>query len=210
MLRYAISDRHLHPGVESEQQSALVQQAIRLATQGIDFFQLREKDLSTPDFIALANRTASAITQTGAPMRFLLNTSPETAQVTPAHGVHLSSTALAHLQDSSRTPPLKLPTLISVSCHTLAEIELARSFASLILFGPVFEKPLEGKPPLPGTGLAAFAVACRHAAPVPVLALGGITAQNTPACLAAGAAGIAGIRLFCNGSALGRNKPRSR
>jgi thiamine-phosphate pyrophosphorylase len=93
---------------------------------------------------------------------------------------------------------------------------------NLILFGPVFEKLLHPNPTpaltsatipatpipksgpphdksaatLPGAGLTLLAAACRAAAPIPVLALGGITEANTPSTLAAGAAGIAAIRLF--------------
>jgi len=47
----------------------------------------------------------------------------------------------------------------------------------------------------PGTGLVVLEQACRAAAPVPVFALGGVTAENAADCLRAGAAGIAAIRL---------------
>ena len=43
-------------------------------------------------------------------------------------------------------------------------------------------------------GLVALQQACR--AKIPVFALGGITLENAVACLHAGAAGVAGIRLF--------------
>ena len=57
------------------------------------------------------------------------------------------------------------------------------------MFGPVFEK---GK--TQPAGLDGLHQACQYK--LPVLALGGVTLANARACLDAGAAGIAGIRLF--------------
>jgi thiamine-phosphate pyrophosphorylase len=64
--------------------------------------------------------------------------------------------------------------------------------ADLAVFAPVFEK--KDAPGARPTGLTQLQEACR--AKIPVLALGGVTLPNAPSCLAAGAAGIAGIRLF--------------
>ena len=80
--------------------------------------------------------------------------------------------------------------LIAVSCHSPAEVtQAAVNGAPLAVFSPVFEK----KDATP-TGLEALHQACKNK--IPVLALGGITLSNAHACLAAGAAGIAAIRLF--------------
>ena len=88
------------------------------------------------------------------------------------------------------------PPLVSVSCHTLDEVERARDAdADLILFGPVFEKRVAGQLVVPGRGLCLLGAATALA-PGRVLALGGVTHANAPACLAAGAVGVAGIRLF--------------
>jgi len=87
--------------------------------------------------------------------------------------------------------------VISVSCHTLDEVRRAHEArVDLILFGPVFEKRVARQLIQDGSGLKALEAACRAAEGTPVLALGGITLENTSACLAAGAAGIAAIRLF--------------
>jgi thiamine-phosphate pyrophosphorylase len=83
--------------------------------------------------------------------------------------------------------------LIAVSCHSAEEvIQAAAQAATFAVFAPVFEKK-----DVPGTepaGLTALHQACE--ANIPVLALGGITLANARSCLAAGAAGIAAIRLF--------------
>jgi thiamine-phosphate pyrophosphorylase len=80
--------------------------------------------------------------------------------------------------------------LIGVSCHSPEEVmRAAANGASFAVFGPVFEKG--GSAP---TGLGQLREACK--AGIPVLALGGVTLGNAQSCLDAGAAGIAGIRLF--------------
>jgi thiamine-phosphate pyrophosphorylase len=61
----------------------------------------------------------------------------------------------------------------------------------LILFSPVFEKLSH-----PTHGIPGLRRACAAAQGIPVFALGGVTAANAAECVAAGATGIAAIRLF--------------
>jgi thiamine-phosphate pyrophosphorylase len=70
--------------------------------------------------------------------------------------------------------------------------QAAANAATIAIFAPVFEK--KDSPATTPVGLEALRQACH--APIPVLALGGITLQNAKSCLEAGAAGIAAIRLF--------------
>jgi thiamine-phosphate pyrophosphorylase len=71
--------------------------------------------------------------------------------------------------------------------------------ADTILFAPVFEKIIAGQIVTPGHGIDRLRSACLAASPIPVYALGGVTLENSAACMDAGAAGIAGIRLFHQG-----------
>jgi thiamine-phosphate pyrophosphorylase len=83
--------------------------------------------------------------------------------------------------------------LIGVSCHTPADVARAAvNGATFAVFAPVFEK--KDAPGTQPAGLAVLEQACK--ANIPVLALGGVTLANARSCLEAGAAGIAGIRLF--------------
>jgi thiamine-phosphate pyrophosphorylase len=67
----------------------------------------------------------------------------------------------------------------------------AQEPVDMMLFSPVFEKLSQ-----PAQGLEGLHLACAAARGIPVIALGGVTAANASDCVAAGAAGIAGIRLF--------------
>ena len=79
--------------------------------------------------------------------------------------------------------------------HGLDDIHVARKEqVDLILFSPIFEK-LEA-PEVAPQGLEALRQACAEAEGIPVFALGGVTSFNAQDCLTAGAAGVAGIRLF--------------
>lgn len=200
MLRYAITSRASFPGDESEQRAALLRHAFHWVRDGIDFIQLREKDLSSDALAALAREILEAIAATPTPTRLLINSRAEIAVETRAHGVHLTGAPeeLTPADVRSLYASAKLPVpMVSVSCHSLIEVERARrNQADAILFAPVFEKPLEDGQHLEGHGLDRLGEACRAASPVAVFALGGVTQENAAACLAAGAAGVAGIRLF--------------
>jgi thiamine-phosphate pyrophosphorylase len=186
MIRYAITDRSFQPG-----------QGIRWIAASVDYIQLRDKTL---DAGALAILARQILAELGDHSQLVINGRADVALATGAAGVHLTShpdeltpAQVRDLYDSAGRPT----PVISISCHTLAEVLRAhQAAADLILFGPVFEKRIAQQLIQDGSGLALLAEACRAAAGTPVLALGGVTDENTAACLAAGAAGIAAIRLF--------------
>jgi thiamine-phosphate pyrophosphorylase len=208
MIRYAITDRARFPGGESARQAALLEQAQELAAAGLDFVQLREKDMD-PGALADLTRQLLAVFRAHSPAtRLLINSRADVAVAAGADGVHLTSAAgslmPADIRRLYRSAGLPEP-VVSASCHSLAEVAYTRKAnPSMILFGPVFEKVyFDVKAVEPsdvllseGSGLNLLHMACAAAGLVPVLALGGVTPQNAEACLSAGAAGIAGIRLF--------------
>lgn len=203
MRRYAITDRsQLLPGAGTDEDrlSELVRQARLWAAEGVDYIQLREKDLPAAALASLAEQIVEALG--GTSTRLLINSRLDIAVAARAHGVHLTSAAggltPAQVREVYAAAALPLP-VISVSCHTLAEVEEARKEADLILFAPIFHKTVAGEVVTAGIGLEGLRTACLAAGSTPVYALGGVTLENAQACLLAGAAGIAGIHLFHRG-----------
>lgn len=199
-ILYYITDRAAFPGTESERRLRLLLKIAEATRAGIDYIQLREKDLSTRQLELLARdaiRVVCENSRTASPTRLLINSRTDVALAVGAVGVHLRSndlsvTDIRALLDQQPDKP-GAPFTVSVSCHNLEDIRrAAQSAADFAVFAPVFEK--EGAPSSQIAGLEALRRASQ--ASIPVLALGGVTLTNARACLDAGAAGLAGIRLF--------------
>lgn len=199
MLRCAITDRSLFAGDESQKQTQILENALHWVRSGIDLIQLREKDLLPAAQAELAIKILQIITAESSPTRLILNAASSIALEVQAHGVHLPSHSPLRPGDIRRRYAKHNlpPPIVTVACHNLAEVHIARRHrADAILFAPVFGKTVQGQVVTPATGLEVLHDACVAAAPVPIYALGGVTEENAPRCIAAGAAGVAGIRLF--------------
>lgn len=157
----------------------------------ISLFQIREKDLSARVLYELVTR-ATKITR-GSSTRLLVNDRLDVALAAGADGVHLTSASLpARMVRGISGPEF----LIGASTHSLETARDARdNDADFAVFGPVFEtesKRAYGPP----QGLEKLKHVTSELQGFPVIAIGGITLDNAESCFAAGASGIAGIRLF--------------
>ncbi len=197
MLLYAITNRRLLNGDESAKRDRLVELAALWALGGVDTIQVREKDLSLAELQSLANCMVQAVRATKQPARILVNGPAQVALDAGADGVHLhANSGPAAVRAAQQVyGRAGRDVVVSVACHSPEEIRQAAG-ASMLLFSPVFEKVTVQGTVTRGQGLAALRAAVDIARPIPVLALGGVNEKNAPACVQAGASGIAAIRLF--------------
>jgi|SRR5215813_9419643 len=83
-----ISDRCQFPGTSAQQQLQLLEKIAECAAAGVDYIQLREKDMGARDLEALARKAVAAIPASSR-TSLLVNTRPDIALASRAHGVHL-------------------------------------------------------------------------------------------------------------------------
>jgi thiamine-phosphate pyrophosphorylase len=171
---------------------------VRLAVQaGADWVQIREKDLPGRALLDLARSAVAVAKAANAAARVYVNDRLDVAIAAGAAGVHLGGESLPAADvvrwcRSGNAPP---HFGIGVSCHSLDDArEAQRAGASYVFFGPVFDTPSK-KAFGPSQGVQRLAEVCA-AVRIPVIAIGGVNEENAPACLRAGASGIAAIRMF--------------
>jgi thiamine-phosphate pyrophosphorylase len=201
-----VTDRHaLHIANPADSLAALTQKIEGVVAAGIDWVQIREKDLPARELASLTRKSlriaqtlsASASRQ----IRILVNDRLDVAMAERAGGVHLGersfpvAEAKRLLASAVQRKVVDESFLVGVSCHSLEAAQAAeQNGADYIFFGPVFTTPSKetfGHP----QGTRRLETVCRSVS-IPVLAIGGITLDNAASCIVAGAAGIAAIRLF--------------
>jgi len=197
-----VTDRHNFAATDSrEAHETLLSKIAAAADAGVDWIQIREKDLSGRDCSSLTREALQRATKSSArktaPTRILVNDRLDVAISESAGGVHLGekSLPLAEAKRLVENRGEQKDFLIGISCHSLEAVTAAASGgADYLFFGPIFATPSKAAFGAP-QGLERLAEVCR-AVTVPVMAIGGITLRNAADCLAAGASGIAAIRLF--------------
>lgn len=196
---YYITDRKQLCANEGDARRLLLERVRMAATAGVDAIQIRERDLSTRELTELGRRAVEIVRKASPSAKLLINSRSDVAIACGADGVHLRSDNISAAEARAIFMHAgMLRPIIGVSCHSRAEVELAEGHgADFAVFGPIFEKDRE----LKEEGLASLQSVCHcraAKASMPVLALGGVNLENAQECLQAGAAGIAGIRLFQN------------
>jgi thiamine-phosphate pyrophosphorylase len=152
---------------------------------GVDIVQLRDKEASTEELLAVAAVARRLCDETGALL--ILNDRPDLVQTAGADGCHVG-------QDDMDVPEARAlagdEAIVGQSTHFPGEVEAATD-ADYIGVGPVHSTPTKPGRPAVGLELVRFAGAF---APVPFFAIGGIDDSNIKAVVDAGARRIAVVR----------------
>ena len=189
-----VTNRKALAGSADEQIRLLLEKIGSVGRAGADWIQIREKDLSGR---ALSELVREAVRMVPGSCRILVNDRVDVACTAGAAGVHLGEQSLpvAEVRRLLNEKQSGGEFLVGVSTHSLeAALSAEKAGADYVIFGPIFATPSKAKFGEP-QGIVRLAEVCRKVA-IPVLAIGGITLENARECRGAGAAGIAGIRLF--------------
>ncbi len=178
---YAIID----PAQTSHRSPAAISEI--LLTAGVRLIQYRDKSASSRELLQTSRQIAGQVRQ--AQGVFIVNDRADVARAVDADGVHLGQDDLP-VELARRV--LSAGKWIGYSTHVLDQvIEAENSCADYVAFGPVF--PTRSKEnPDPVVGLEGLRKA-RQATRKPLVAIGGVTAENARAAIEAGADSVAVI-----------------
>ncbi|MEQ8968519.1 MAG: thiamine phosphate synthase [Azospirillaceae bacterium] len=158
---------------------------------GATCIQLRDKTADDAELTELARELMAALAGTG--VALIVNDRLAVAQAAGADGLHVGQGDGRPAEARAR---LGAAAIIGVSAHD--EVELAAIDPAVVDYvgtGPLRAtktKP-DHEPPLGPARLAAL----RALAPVPMVAIGGVTAEDAPALIGAGIDGLAVVSAIC-------------
>ena len=174
-----VTDRNLAGGPD-----ALIDAVAQGVDNGVNLVQMREKDLPDAMQLELAQRLREV---TKGKALLFINDSVSIAEASGADGVQLTENSRSIASAHAR---MGRPLLIGRSVHGVdAAREAAAQGADLLVVGTVYDSPTHPGQPPAGVGLIGW---CAQPG-VPVIGIGGITAQNAGAVMQAGASGVAVI-----------------
>jgi thiamine-phosphate pyrophosphorylase len=207
--RRTLSRAQAHSASSSKLPFAALLETIRnAAAGGATWIQIREKDLEGRELEQLVRLAVECTKNTGA--RILVNGRLDVALAAQAAGIHLGENSLPlEAVAGWRRSAGRTDFMIGVSCHSLDDARAAElGGADYVFFGPIFATPSKAAFGAP-QGIDRLREVCA-AVKIPVLAIGGIDLRNARACLDAGAAGVAAIRLFQDAGTSGEIAARFR
>lgn len=162
----------------------LEQVAADAVEAGVSLVQLREKDLSARQLLELGRSLRGAVRVRGGSL--VVNDRVDVALAIEAEGVHLGGGSLP-VREVRRLVGDRM--LVGASVHSLEEALRAEGEgADYLLLGTIFET--RSHPGLRPAGLELVSRVAR-AVTIPVVAIGGIKADNAAAVIGAGAQGVA-------------------
>ena len=172
---YPITDTRLS-GLSHAEQVEL------LAAGGATLIQLRDKDASPRDFYDQA--VAAIRVARSKNVRVIINDRVDIALCAGADGVHLGQD---DMPTAAARGVLGTNAIIGYSTHNVDQVMEAKELSiDYLAIGPVFETSTKADPD-PAIGLEGLNAMRELAGDVPVVAIGGINADNIGVVLAAGA-----------------------
>lgn len=155
---------------------------------GVDWIQIRERELDSASLLALSQQVKAAALRgaTGRSVKLLVNRRIDIALALPADGAHLGFDAVTADCAKGLLPS---SSLLGYSAHSSEEVKAAAaSGATYAHLAPIFA-PLSKASTRAALGVDALQAACGHG--IAVIAQGGVTAANCREIVIAGAAGVA-------------------
>jgi len=176
---YLVTDRSLSRGRSTVD---IVREAV---TGGVTCVQLREKNCSTQEFIAEAEKLHALLKPLGVPL--IINDNIEVALAVGVEGIHLGQQDMAIAEARRLGPP---SWIIGISAESLEDaIRAEQAGADYLGVSPIFSTPTktDTAPPLGLEGLREIRAAVR----IPLVGIGGIHLDNVREVIRAGADGVA-------------------